>query len=221
MKLKFILTIILAVNVCYLSAQVEEINKIDNIFDKKADEIKKENKRPKNYLPVLSELNKERISEYYKILEKHYQKDSLIDGSKSSFEELKRNYETIEKIKRAEKGEKVDGLTKVNAEIHKTIEKQIEYKNGGIGGFRNDFAKLFNYENLPYFYNMQDVPLRTILTFVIDTGGNIRKVEAKGDNENLNILAKIAVYKTSGNWIPAESDGKKINYVFAFPVKLN
>ena len=221
MKLKFILTIILAVNVCYLSAQVEEINKIDNVFDKKADEIKKENKRPKNYLPVLSELNKERISEYYKILEKHYQKDSLIDGSKSSFEELKRNYETIEKIKRAEKGEKVDGLPKVNAEIHKTIEKQIEYKNGEIGGFRNDFAKLFNYENLSYFYNMQDVPLRTILTFVIDTGGNIRKVEAKGDNENLNILAKIAVYKTSGNWIPAESDGKKINYVFAFPVKLN
>lgn len=68
---------------------------------------------------------------------------------------------------------------------------------------------------------MQDVPLRTILTFVIDTGGNIRNVEAKGDNENLNILAKIAVYKTSGNWIPAESDGKKINYVFAFPMKLN
>ena len=49
--------------------------------------------------------------------------------------------QTIEKIKRAEKGEKVEGLTKVNAEIPKTIEKQIEYKNGGIGGFRNDFAK--------------------------------------------------------------------------------
>jgi len=221
MKNKFLIVIILFTNFSFLSAQLEELKNIDSLYDKKTGEIKSQNKRPKKYLPLLSELNKERILEYNKILTKYYENDSLIEGSKSSYADLKKVSETIEKIERAEKGETVEGLTRIRAEIPKTIEKQIEYKNGGIGGFRTQFAKLFNMENLPYYYNMEDVPLSTILTFVIDVNGNIRKVEAKGNNEELNTLAKVALYKTSGNWIPAESDGKKINYVFAFPVKVN
>ena len=221
MKDKILISTLLLLNFSFLSAQLEDLKNVDNIYDKKIEEIKIQNKRPKKYLPILSELNNERILEYNKILGHYYKKDSLIEGSKMSFTELKKVSETIQKIERAEKGEKVEGLTKVKAEIPTTIEKQIEYKNGGIGGFRNDFAKLFKIENLPYFYNLQDVRLKTILTFVIDVNGDIRKLDAKGNNEYLNTLAKVALYKTTGNWIPAESDGKKINYVFAFPVGIN
>ncbi|MBW8360626.1 MAG: hypothetical protein K0M56_00405 [Kaistella sp.] len=73
MKQRIIISIFL-LNFTLVFAQLEEIQKVDHIYDKKIEEIKKENKRPKKHLPILSELNKERIIEYNKILKDYYGK---------------------------------------------------------------------------------------------------------------------------------------------------
>lgn len=219
MKQRIILSLFL-LNFTLVFAQLEEIRNVDRIYDAKAEEIKNLNKRPKKYHPLLSELNTERIAEYNKILAVYYEKDSVVEGSVSSYEEIQKSFETIDKIKRMEKGEKVEGITRTVSQMPPIAGKPIEYKNGGIGGFRQEFAKLFNIDNLPNYYKSANTQIKTVLTFIIDTDGNIRKVNAKGDNEHLNTMAKVALYKTAGNWIPAERDGKKKNDVFRFPVVL-
>ena len=94
MENKFLITTILFINFGYLSAQLEEIKNIDRLYDKKTENIKMENKRPKKYLPLLSELNTQRISEYNKVLKTYYVKDST--------EFIHHQNEFIKKIKKFE-----------------------------------------------------------------------------------------------------------------------
>ncbi|MBU8884172.1 energy transducer TonB [Kaistella sp. DKR-2] len=206
MKQKIIISIFF-LNFTLIFAQVEEIRKIDNIYDKKTKEIKEVNKRAKKYLPILSELNKERIAEYDKILKPYYLKDST--------EFTDHQNEFMEKIEKFENGEKVEGVLK-NQIPEKT--KNLDYKNGGIGGFRNEIGKFVIIENLPFFYNYNGIPLRSELKFTIDKEGLIKNVTAVGDNEAFNTLVKVALYKTSGNWIPSEINGRKVNDQLRFPI---
>ncbi|MBU4539193.1 MAG: hypothetical protein L6264_04985 [Weeksellaceae bacterium] len=206
MKQRIIIAIFL-LNFTLILAQLEEIRKVDNIYDKKTNEIKELNKRPKKYLPILSELNKERIAEYNKVLKPYYVTDST--------EFSNRQNEFIKKIEKHESGEKVEGVLK-NKIPEKT--KYLDYKNGGIGGFRKEISKFVEIENLPYFYNYSGIPLRSELYFTIDKEGKIKNVTATGDDEDFNTLVKVALYKTTGNWIPSEIDGRKVNDNLRFPI---
>ena len=206
-KNKLLITISFILNFYFLSAQIAEINSIDSKFDKREQEIKSQNKRAKKYLPLLSELNKERISEYSKVLKTFYLKDST--------EFANHQNEFINKIEKFEKGEKVDGVLK-NQIPEKT--KYLDYINGGIGGFRKEIAKFLIIEHLPYFYNFGGIPLHSELKFTIDKDGQIKNVSAIGENEDFNTLVKVALFKTSGNWIPSEINGRKVNDNLRFPI---
>ena len=70
----------------------------------------------------------------------------------------------------------------------------------------------------PFLPNLIGVTLKTELKWIIDENGMIKKVEAKGDDEEFNTLSKIALYKTVGNWIPAQKNEKNIISSFRFPV---
>ena len=165
-------------------SQIEQINKIDSIYDKKKEEIPVKNKTSKKYWKYASEINSSRIAEYDKILNQIYQKDS------AEIPELK----------------------------PQTEDKIISYKNNGIGGFRNDISKNIDLTEHPYLPNLIGTTLKTELKWIVDENGMIKKVEAKGENEAFNTLSKIALYKTSGNWIPAQKEGNNIKSSFRFPI---
>ncbi|MBW8360625.1 MAG: energy transducer TonB [Kaistella sp.] len=134
---------------------------------------------------------------------------------KDSAEFTSHQNEFIKKIEKFENGEKVEGVLKNH--IPEKI-KYLDYKNGGIGGFRNEIGKFLIIENFPYFYNYDGKGLRSELTFTIDKEGQIKNVTATGDNDNFNTLVKVALYKTSGNWIPSEMDGRKVNDNLRLPI---
>ena len=165
-------------------SQIEQIKKIDSIFDKKTAEIPAKNKSSKKYWKYATEINTQRIAEYNRLLNQIYQKDS------AEIPELKPQNE----------------------------DKIISYKNNGIGGFRNDISKNIDLLEYPFLPNLIGVTLKTELKWIIDENGMIKKVEAKGDDEEFNTLSKIALYKTVGNWIPAQKNEKNIISSFRFPV---
>ena len=177
-----ILTLILTFSFSF--SQIEEIKKIDSIYDLKTEKIPVKNKTSKKYWKIATEINKERISQYDGILKTTYEND---------FKELlKFEYQQEDKI--------------------------IDYKNGGIGGFRNDISKNIDLFEHPFLPNLVGMTLKSELKFIIDENGKIKNVEAKGENDAFNTLAKIALYKTEGNWIPAQKDGKNIKSIFRFPI---
>src|SRR5690606_38457743 len=97
-------------------------------------------------------------------------------------------------------------------------DKIIEYKNGGIGRYRKDMSNNIDLFEHPFLPNLVGMTLKSELKFVIDENGKIKNVEAVGENDAFNTLSKIALYKTEGNWIPAQKDGKNIKSSFRFPI---
>ena len=97
-------------------------------------------------------------------------------------------------------------------------DKIIEYKDGGIGRFRKDMSNNIDLFEHPFLPNLVGMTLKSELKFVIDENGKIKNVEAVGENDAFNTLCKIALYKTEGNWIPAQKDGKNIKSSFKFPI---
>ena len=165
-------------------SQIDEINEIDKVFDKKTAKIPVKNKNSKKYWKYATEINVERIAEYDKLLNQIFIKDS------TEIPELKPQQE----------------------------DKIISYKNNGIGGFRNDISKNLDITEHPFLPNLVGMQLKTELKWIVDENGKIRKVEAKGENEAFNTLSKIALYKTEGNWIPAQKEGENIKSSFRFPI---
>ncbi len=177
-----LLTLILSFSFCF--SQIEEIKKIDSIYDVKTAQIPVKNKTSKKYWKVSTEINKQRISEYDKILKNAYEND---------LKELP-EYKSQEE------------------------DKIIEYKNGGIGRYRKDMSNNIDLFEHPFLPNLVGMTLKSELKFVIDENGKIKNVEAVGENDAFNTLCKIALYKTEGNWIPAQKEGKNIKSSFRFPI---
>ncbi|UJF30230.1 energy transducer TonB [Kaistella sp. 97-N-M2] len=177
-----LVTLILSFSFCF--SQIEEIKKIDSVYDVKTAQIPVKNKTSQKYWKVATEINTQRISEYDKILKDAYENDS------KEFPEFKSQEE----------------------------DKIIEYKNGGIGRFRNDMSNNIDLFEHPFLPNLVGMTLKSELKFVIDENGKIKNVEAVGENDAFNTLCKIALYKTEGNWIPAQKDGKNIKSSFKFPI---
>lgn len=184
MTIKKIILVTLNLSFSFCFSQIEEIKKIDSIYDAKTAQIPVKNKTSQKYWKVAAEINTQRISEYDKILKDAFENDS------KELPEFKPQDE----------------------------DKIIEYKNGGIGGFRKDMPNNIDLFEHPFLPNLVGMTLKSELKFVIDENGKIKNVEAVGENEAFNTLCKIALYKTEGNWIPAQKDGKNIKSGFKFPI---
>lgn len=68
-----LLTLTLSFSFCF--SQIEEIKKNDSIYDLKTSQIPVKNKTSKKYWKIATEINKQRISEYDKILKDSYEND--------------------------------------------------------------------------------------------------------------------------------------------------
>ncbi|KFF14700.1 hypothetical protein IW15_04520 [Chryseobacterium soli] len=167
-------------------SQIEQIKKIDSIFDKKTEEIPVKNKNSKKYWKYASEINSQRIAEYDQLLHEIYQKDCAEIPTLQIQQE----------------------------------DKIINYKNNGISGFREEMFKNVNLQKHPFLPNLTGLTLKSELKWVIDENGSIKKVEAIGENEAFNTLTKIALYKTEGNWIPAQKNERNIRSSFRFPITI-
>lgn len=69
-----LVTLILSFSFCF--SQIEEIKKIDSIYDVKTAQIPVKNKTSQKYWKVATEINTQRISEYDKILKDAFENDS-------------------------------------------------------------------------------------------------------------------------------------------------
>lgn len=167
-------------------SQIEQIKKIDSVFDQKTEKIPVKNKNSKKYWKYASEINSQRIAEYDALLHTMYQKDSAEIPTLPIQQE----------------------------------DKIISYKNNGIGGFRNEVGGYIDMMEHPFFPNLTGLTLRSELKWIIDENGFIKKVEAIGENEAFNTLTKIALYKTEGNWIPAQKNGQNIQSNYRFPISI-
>lgn len=101
--------------------------------------------------------------------------------------------------------------------VHVAAEKTAEYK-GGQGAFMEFLSQNIKW---PVGVAQTETPLtvRVILQFTIGTDGQIsdlRTLRSQGDE--FDAEAKRVLLLTSGNWIPAENDGKPVASKYTVPV---
>lgn len=95
------------------------------------------------------------------------------------------------------------------------ISKEAVYETG-IASFR----KLFNETLALSLANFASEPYKAVLSFVVDSKGNLYGAKVNGKNEDINLFILAAFYriKDQGKWKPAESNGKPVSSVVNFPV---
>jgi TonB family protein len=97
-----------------------------------------------------------------------------------------------------------------------TEKENPEYKDG--------FKALFTFLNTNLIYPKSAREAKTegtvYLRFMVETDGLVSEIKvAKGINADCDQAAVDLIRKTSGNWLPALSDGKPIRSTFMMPVK--
>ena len=82
------------------------------------------------------------------------------------------------------------------------------------------FKKLFNETLALSLANFASEPYKAVLSFVVDSKGNLYGAKVNGKNEDINLFILAAFYrsKDQGKWKPAESNGKTVSSVVNFPV---
>lgn len=97
-----------------------------------------------------------------------------------------------------------------------SAEADAEYQNGGINGFRKDFAK--NFDTTVFSGTGR---FKTVITFIVERDGTISNVRAEGDYKDFNTVAAISVYKIKGKFAPGSINGVPVRSRFRFPSTLN
>lgn len=62
---------------------------------------------------------------------------------------------------------------------------------------------------------------KTYVSFVVDSSGNVSNVNAEGKNAAFNTETILAIYRTSGQWIPAQIKGKYVSTIYRVPIIVN
>lgn len=87
---------------------------------------------------------------------------------------------------------------------------------GGLNEMYQYISKTIRYPDSAQKYGIQG---RVIVKFVVDTVGNIKKVEAKThvgyglEQEGIRVIASMP------KWKPGKNNGKKVNTYFTIPIK--
>lgn len=101
--------------------------------------------------------------------------------------------------------------------VYQIPEKIADYK-GGMTALNNRLMDLVKY---PADTENSDIPVtvRVIVQFVIGTDGTVNDAKiVKSGDEAFDAEALRVVKATSGEWIPAEQDGKPVPSMFTIPV---
>lgn len=122
--------------------------------------------------------------------------------------------------------EKLPPLTQPGVIVDKEIESSPVYEkvdedaiflNGGISGFRNEFASLFDSSKVKGKKGVY----RTSVLFIIEKDGTMNNFKATGDNESLNQEAIRTFKKIKNKWSPAKNNNQPVRSVFRMPVSFN
>lgn len=97
------------------------------------------------------------------------------------------------------------------------LDKVASFKRG-INNFRDQFARTFNLRRIN-----DSGEFSTLVTFMVDVDGSISDVHATGVNQSFNDEATRVVKKVSTGkvWNPTMLDGKPVQSLFKFPLKMN
>ena len=97
------------------------------------------------------------------------------------------------------------------------ISKEAVYETGTAS-----FRKLFNETIALSLKNFASEPYKAVVSFTVDSKGNVYGAKVNGKNEDINLFILAALYriKDQGKWKPAESNGKPVASVVNIPVEV-
>ncbi|MBB4806400.1 hypothetical protein HNP38_001672 [Chryseobacterium defluvii] len=123
-------------------------------------------------------------------------KDSTVNVQKLQKDPRYKNYDIIKLTKDEEKDMYVD----------------IE----NIALMRKDFSNFFD---TSYFVERDDM-LEAKLTFILDTDGSLKKIQAKGNDQEFNLVSILSLYAMKKKYPPAQYKGENVLSRFALPLKM-
>lgn len=105
--------------------------------------------------------------------------------------------------------------TNTDDKIYNEADKIPEYP-GGIIAFQKKFSQAFDKSEI-----LETGYMSTEAQFVVSKEGFITEIVTLGNDSSLNQEVKRAIYTVKEKWIPAEINGKTVNFRFRLPVKMN
>ena len=102
--------------------------------------------------------------------------------------------------------------------IFSVVEKEPEYKNGGLPGLYRFLSKTIHY---PYDAKQNNIQGKVLVTFVVEKDGTVSNVKAlRSPGKSLADEAVRAV-TLSPHWIPGMQNNKAVRVQYTIPINFN
>lgn len=103
---------------------------------------------------------------------------------------------------------------KLENNVYEKVDKDAIFLNGGITGFRKEFASLFDSSKVKGKKGLY----KTSILFIVERDGTMTNFRATGENISLNEEAIKTFKKIKNRWTPASIDNQPVRSYFRMPI---